>query len=150
MKQLQIYTDGACSNNPGIGGWGAILIFNKVQKKLSGGELLTTNNRMELMAVISALKALKEPCNIKLYSDSAYIINAFNKGWINAWQTNNWKTADKKEVQNKDLWEKLLVVANPHSIEWIKVKGHADNVFNNECDAMARAEVEKLKQQTEA
>lgn len=145
MKKLQIYTDGACSGNPGIGGWGAILIFNQIQKKLSGGEQLTTNNRMELSAVIFALKAVKEPCMIELYSDSAYLINAFEKGWIDSWQKNNWRTADKKEVQNKDLWESLLVLIKPHQMKWIKVIGHADNELNNECDRMARAEVETIR-----
>ncbi|MFA6859830.1 MAG: ribonuclease HI [Clostridia bacterium] len=146
MKKIQIYTDGACSVNPGVGGWGAVLIFNNIQKKISGGEELTTNNRMELMAVISALNVLKEPCSIEIFSDSAYVINAFQKNWIYSWQINNWQTADKKPVSNKDLWEKLLVLLEPHKTTWNKVKGHSTNELNNLCDEMARTEVEKIKQ----
>lgn len=143
MKKVTIYTDGACSYNPGPGGWGAILMFNGVSKAISGGEKLTTNNRMELLAVISALKMLKERCDVQLYSDSAYLVNAFNQNWLNKWQANGWKSGNKA-VKNIDLWQELLRLSQIHQVKFIKVKGHSDNEFNNECDRLARAEVEKL------
>lgn len=138
MKELTIYTDGACSGNPGPGGWGAVLLYKDFKKELSGGESLTTNNRMELLAAIVALEALKEPCGVKLYSDSAYLCNAFNQGWIYAWQKNGWQTVGKKPVENRDLWERLLALIKQHKVEFIKVKGHADNAYNNRCDQLAR------------
>lgn len=137
MKNITLYTDGACSGNPGAGGWGAILIYNGHQKEFSGGEKLTTNNRMELMAVISGLSALKEPCNVDVYSDSAYVINAFQNGWIQNWMNNGWRTANKKEVQNKELWLELIALQERHNVNWHKVKGHADNELNNMCDKLA-------------
>ena len=116
MKNITLYTDGACSGNPGAGGWACVLLYGENKKFLSGGEKLTTNNRMELSAVIQGLKALKEPCNVSVYSDSAYIINSFNNGWIDNWLKNGWKTADKKEVLNKDLWQELLNLSDIHKI----------------------------------
>lgn len=144
MKEVEIYTDGACSGNPGPGGYCAILEFNGKEKVISGGEKNTTNNRMELLAVIVSLKALKEKCHVKLYSDSAYVCNAINNNWLNTWQVNNWRTANKKEVLNKDLWDELLNLLSIHKVEFIKVKGHADNVKNNRCDKIARSEILKL------
>jgi len=144
-KQVTIYTDGACSGNPGPGGWGAILIYGDAKKEISGGESNTTNNRMELSAIINALKALKYPCAVKLYSDSAYIVDAVNKSWLNAWQNNGWLTSEKKEVKNIDLWQELLELMKVHDVEFLKVKGHSDNELNNRCDALARAEAEKFK-----
>lgn len=144
MKKVTLYTDGACSGNPGKGGWAAILNYNNHEKVLSGGENQTTNNRMELMAVIAGLSALKEGCNVEIYSDSAYVVNAFLQGWTTNWIENNWKTASNKQVQNVDLWQKLLKLAAGHEISWNKVKGHADNELNNRCDKIARGEIEKL------
>jgi len=143
-KRDIIYTDGACSGNPGVGGWGAILSYHGKEKELSGGEMETTNNRMEVTAVIRALQALKEPCEVEIYSDSAYTVNAFNEGWIASWQNSGWRGADKKEVKNRDLWEELLALTKTHSVTFIKVKGHSDNEKNNRCDAIARAEIKKL------
>jgi len=142
MKKVTIYTDGACSNNPGKGGWGVVLIYNEKKKELSGFEDNTTNNRMELTAAIKGLKALKEPCKVDLYSDSAYLINAFNEGWVFSWQEKNWKNAKKKDVLNKDLWLEIIDLISKHQVNWIKVKGHADNEFNNRCDELARKEIE--------
>ena len=144
MKHVDIYTDGACSYNPGPGGWGAILIYRGVERELSGGDSETTNNRMEITAIIEALSALKEKCEITLYSDSAYCIDSFNLGRIDNWRANGWRTADKKEVKNLDLWQRLLSVMNGHKITFVKVKGHADNEYNNRCDKLARNETEKL------
>ncbi len=138
MKSVQIYTDGACFGNPGPGGWGVILRYGSVEKELSGGVEGTTNQRMELMAAIQALGALKEPCLVQLHSDSAYLINAFNQGWVNNWQRNGWKNAKKQPVENQDLWQKLIDLANKHEVTWIKVKGHADNIDNNRCDLLAK------------
>ena len=146
MKTVEIYTDGACSGNPGVGGWCAILIYNGVTKTVSGYNKSTTNNRMELFAIIQGLATLKESCNVKLYSDSAYAINALTQGWLQAWNDNGWKTADKKEVKNVDLWKDLLIKMKPHRVEFIKVKGHADNEYNNLCDKCARAEIDKCNQ----
>ena len=142
-KQVTIYTDGACSGNPGAGGWGAILEYRGTEKELSGGEAETTNNRMELSAVIFALAALKEPCKVDLYSDSAYTVNAFNEGWLNSWQKKGWRGADNKEVKNRDLWEKLLALTAKHDVTFHKVKGHSDNKKNNRCDALARGEIKR-------
>jgi Ribonuclease HI len=137
MQEIIIYTDGACSGNPGPGGWGAILMYNNIKKEMSGGSKDTTNNIMELTAVIKALQTLKYPCKVKVYSDSAYVINGFDKGWIYNWQKNGWKTSDKKDVKNKELWEELYRLTKTHEVDFIKVKGHSDNEFNNRCDKLA-------------
>lgn len=144
MKKVDIYTDGACSGNPGKGGWGAILIYNGIEKEISGNAPETTNNRMELLAIINALRSLKENCEVTLYSDSAYSLDPFNKGWIYDWQKNNWKNSSKQEVKNTDLWLALLLETKKHKITWIKVKGHADNEYNNRCDAIARKAIKEL------
>lgn len=145
MKKVSVYTDGACSGNPGNGGYCAILIYNGVEKEIVGSEGLTTNNRMELLAVIKGLEALKEPCIVDLYSDSQYVIDAFNKGWIDNWKASGWKTSGKKEVKNIDLWENLLKLVDIHKVNFIKVKGHADNEYNNRCDKLAVNEYKKLQ-----
>ena len=137
MKTVDIYTDGACSGNPGAGGYCAILIYNGIEKVVSGGEAETTNNRMELIAVIEGLSALKEPCKVNLYSDSQYVINAINENWLNDWQQASWKNASKKQVKNVDLWQKLLPLISTHIVNFIKVKGHSDNEYNNRCDKIA-------------
>lgn len=142
-KRVILYTDGACSGNPGAGGWGAILIFNGVERELSGGESYTTNNRMELMAVIKGLEALKYPCAVEIYSDSAYTVNAFVNGWITSWIQNGWKKSDGKVVSNIDLWQSLLELTKVHEVEFKKVKGHTDNKYNNRCDALARGAITK-------
>ncbi len=147
MKQVIIYTDGACSGNPGPGGWGAILMYKEKKLEISGYEERTTNNRMELMAPIQALARLKEPCEVKLYSDSAYLVNAFRKGWLDNWQQKNWLKSDKKPVENQDLWKEILKYAGVHRIEWIKVKGHADNPYNNRCDELATGEIKQHRVQ---
>ncbi len=136
-KTVTIYTDGACSGNPGPGGWGAILSYNGVEKELSGGEKQTTNNRMELTGVISALKALKEPCIVELYSDSKYVVDALEKGWAVSWQKKGWIKSDKKPALNPDLWETLLNLCSIHEVHCHWVKGHAENPYNNRCDALA-------------
>ena len=143
MKTVEIYTDGACSGNPGPGGWGAILRYGAHEKELSGGEAMTTNNRMELSGVIAALEALKEPCAVELWSDSKYVVDALDKGWAVKWRANGWKKPDKKSALNPDLWERLLALAEKHELHCHWVKGHAENEFNNRCDAMAVAEREK-------
>ena len=143
MKTVTLYTDGACSGNPGPGGWGAILEFQGTEKELSGGESSTTNNRMELTAVIEGLSALREPCIVELYSDSKYVIDGLSKGWAYSWRKNGWKKADKKPALNPDLWEKLLNLAEIHQIHYHWVKGHADNPKNNRCDQLAVAESKK-------
>lgn len=145
MKKVTIYTDGACSGNPGSGGFCAILIYNGAEKVISGSEKLTTNNRMELLGVIRGLEALKEPCEVDLYSDSQYVVSAFAEGWIYGWCKNGWKTASKKEVKNPDLWKILLELTQRHKVNFIKVKGHADNEYNNRCDKIAVGEYQKLK-----
>ena len=144
MKKVEIYTDGACSGNPGPGGWGAILRYNGIEKELSGGEAATTNNRMELSAVIAALSALKEPCEVELYSDSKYVIDALSKGWARSWRAKNWIKSDKKPALNPDLWEILLELTEKHQMHYHWVKGHADNEYNNRCDKLAVAEREKF------
>lgn len=144
MKNVTIYTDGACSFNPGPGGWSAILIYGEKKKEICGGEVDTTNNRMELLAVVNGLKALKLPCNVQVCSDSAYVVNAINNGWIFAWVKNGWRTAGKKMVKNQELWEELLKLLSIHKVSFIKVKGHADDELNNRCDFLARAEAEKF------
>lgn len=144
MKTVSIYTDGACSGNPGPGGWGAILVYNGHEKELSGGEAHTTNNRMELMGVIAALSALKEPCTVELWSDSKYVIDALSKGWARSWRAKNWIKSDKKPALNPDLWEILLGLTEKHELHYHWVKGHAENKYNNRCDALAVAAREKL------
>ncbi len=139
MKQVRIYTDGACSGNPGPGGWAAILIYQGREKELSGGEENTTNNRMEMTAVISALQALKEPCAVELWSDSRYVIDALEKGWAAGWKKRGWKRANKEPALNPDLWELLLSLTARHEMHYHWVKGHAENEYNNRCDAMAVA-----------
>lgn len=145
MKEVSIYTDGACSGNPGPGGWGAILIYQETEKELSGGEPDTTNQRMELRAAIEALGTLKFPCKVKLFSDSAYLINAFNQNWIGNWQRNGWFNSQKKPVENQDLWQSLIELSQIHQIQWVKVPGHRDNVYNNRCDQLARQGVQSIR-----
>ena len=144
MKQIEIYTDGACSGNPGPGGWGAVLRYNGREKEISGGEAQTTNNRMELTAVIAALECLKEPCAVELYSDSKYVIDALSKGWAVSWRKKGWIKSDKKPALNVDLWDRLLKLTEAHEMRYHWVKGHADNEYNNRCDALAVAEREKF------
>ena len=148
MKKIILYTDGACSGNPGVGGWGCILEYKGIKKELSGFDDNTTNNRMELLAVIKGLEAIKEPCIVDIYSDSAYTVNAFLEDWITAWQLNGWKTANKKQVKNVDLWQRLLDLLAIHKVNWHKVKGHADNEYNNRCDFLATNEIAKNKKPT--
>lgn len=136
-KTVTVYTDGACSGNPGPGGWAAILSYKGTEKELSGGESQTTNNRMELTGVISALQALKEPCIVELYSDSKYVVDALQKGWAESWKKKGWIKSDKKPALNTDLWEILLELADTHELHCHWVKGHAENEYNNRCDAMA-------------
>ena len=143
MKTVTIYTDGACSGNPGPGGWGALLCYNGVEKELSGGAKQTTNNRMELTGVISALQALKEPCIVELYSDSKYVIDALEQGWAVSWRKRGWIKSDKKPALNSDLWEILLKLTEKHQLHYHWVKGHADNEYNNRCDALAVAQRDK-------
>lgn len=142
-KIVEIYTDGACSYNPGPGGWGAILLYDGHRKEMSGYNPMTTNNQMELTAAIMSLKALNQPCMVKLYSDSAYLVNAFRQGWLTQWKVNNFRTSNKKPVLNIDLWQELDRLSQYHQIEWIKVKGHADNELNNRCDELARNEISR-------
>lgn len=137
LKQVEIYTDGGCQPNPGPGGWGAVLIFNGLEKELYGFEPETTNNRMELMAAIRAMEALKVPCRVKLHSDSALLINAFTKNWIPGWQRKGWLNASKEPVKNRDLWERLIELSRIHQVEWVKVKGHAGIHYNERCDQLA-------------
>ncbi len=138
MDNVTIYTDGACSGNPGPGGWGAILMFGENMKEISGGKKDTTNNVMELTAVIEALKLLKRPCNVDLYSDSAYVVNAFLQNWILGWIKKGWINSNKEEVKNKELWQELVNLTKVHNVTFHKVKGHSDNEFNNRCDELAR------------
>ncbi len=144
MKEVTIYTDGACSGNPGPGGWGAILIYGENKKEISGGEKETTNNIMEITAVIESLKLLKYPCDVKLYSDSAYVVNAFNNNWVESWQKNGWINSKKEEVKNKELWKELIELTKTHNVTFIKVKGHSDNEFNNRCDELARDAINNI------
>ncbi len=143
MKKVTIYTDGACSGNPGPGGWGAVLMYGDNKKELSGGEPDTTNNRMELTGVITALSALKEPCRVDLYTDSQYIVNAVNEGWIIGWQKRGWRRKGG-EVKNIDLWQQLLPLMEMHEVTFNWVKGHAENEYNNRCDTLAVAERDKF------
>lgn len=144
MEEITIYTDGACSGNPGPGGWGAILMFGDTKKEISGGLDNTTNNVMELTAVIESLKMLKRPCRVDLYSDSTYVVNAFLQKWIYGWIKKNWKTAGNDPVKNKELWQELYGLTKIHDVTFHKVKGHADNEFNNRCDELARMERDKF------
>ena len=144
MEKVVIYTDGACSGNPGPGGWGAILMYKDNKKEISGGKKETTNNVMERTAVIEGLKLLKYPCEVDLYSDSAYVVNAFVQGWIYNWAKNNWKTAGKEPVKNKEIWQELYALTKTHKVNFIKVKGHSDNEYNNRCDDLSRTAIKKL------
>jgi ribonuclease HI len=137
MKKVEIYTDGACSGNPGKGGWGAVLVYNGREKELSGFDAQTTNNRMELTAVIEALKALKEPCIVTLTTDSKYVCDAINQKWVYSWEANNWRKADKKPALNVDLWEELLALLEEHEVEFVWVKGHDGHKYNERCDELA-------------
>lgn len=143
MKRIEIYTDGACSGNPGPGGWGAVLVYNGKEKELSGSEKETTNNRMELTAVIMALNALNQPCEVKLTTDSKYVCDAVNKGWVYSWRKNGWKKSDKKPALNVDLWKELLSLLEKHEVEFIWVKGHNGHKYNEICDALAVKEYQK-------
>ena len=143
-KRVEIFTDGACSGNPGPGGWGAILRFNGKVRELSGGEAMTTNNRMELLAAISALEALKKPCEVDLHTDSQYVRQGIT-AWIHGWKRNGWRTADKKPVKNIELWQRLEAAAKPHRVHWAWVKGHSGHAENDRADALARGEIDKLR-----
>ena len=145
MKKVEIFTDGACSGNPGPGGWGAVLRYNGIEKELCGGEKETTNNRMELTAVIAALKALKEPCEVLLTTDSKYVCDSVIQGWVYSWQKNNWRKADKKPALNVDLWEQLLELLEKHKVTFNWVKGHAGHPENERCDKLAVMQSEKYK-----
>ena len=144
-KLVQLYTDGACSGNPGLGGYAGILIYGKIQREYSAAEKATTNNRMEVKAVIEGLKKLKYPCKVEVYSDSAYTVNAFLNGWVYAWKKSGWKKADGKGVLNVDLWEELLSLTKIHEVTFHKVAGHADNELNNRCDFLARMAITELR-----
>ena len=144
-KKVQLYTDGACSGNPGAGGYAGILIYGDVKREYNGAEQETTNNRMEVLAVIEGLKRLKYPCIVDVYSDSAYTVNAFLNGWVYAWKNAKWKKADGKAVQNVDLWEELYALTKMHEVTFHKVAGHADNELNNRCDELARAAIKELR-----
>lgn len=145
MEKVIIYTDGACSGNPGPGGWGSILMYKDNKKEIFGGKANTTNNVMELTAVIEALKLLKYRCEVEIYSDSAYVVNAFNQGWIYNWIKNKWMTSGKEPVKNKEIWQELYSLTQKHKVKFIKVKGHSDNEFNNRCDEMARNSIKNIK-----
>ncbi len=147
MKTVTLYTDGACSGNPGPGGWGAILMYGAHQRELSGGEASTTNNRMELTAILRALEALKEPCAVELYSDSKYAVEAIDKNWVYGWQKRGWVKSDKKPALNVDLWEQILLQLQRHTVTLHWVRGHAENPYNNRCDALAVAQREKFAQE---
>lgn len=144
-KKVEIYTDGACSGNPGVGGWGVVMLYKNHRKEVSGAEPQTTNNRMELTAIIQGLKLLKEPCIVTIYSDSAYSVEPFLQGWINGWVMRGWRTASKDEVKNVDLWKELLSLMQIHEVSYVKVKGHADNELNNRCDTLARGAIKELQ-----
>ncbi len=144
MDNVIIYTDGACSGNPGPGGWGAILMYKDNFKEISGGNKQTTNNIMEITAVIEGLKLLKYECEVKVYSDSAYVVNAFNNHWIEGWMKKNWVNSSKEPVKNKELWQELYNLTRKHKVEFIKVKGHSDNEYNNRCDELARNAIKAL------
>jgi ribonuclease HI len=143
-KNIELYTDGACSGNPGPGGYGAILIYKGTEKEISDYEISTTNNKMELMAVIKGLELLKEPCNVNIYSDSAYVVNSIENGWVKSWKKNNWIKSDKQKAKNIELWEELLKLLEIHNVKFIKVKGHSDNEYNNRCDKLATTARDKV------
>ncbi len=143
-EKIIIYTDGACSGNPGPGGWGAILMYKGAKKEISGGKKDTTNNIMEITAVIEGLKQLKKQSEVQIYSDSSYVVNTFKQGWIYNWMKKGWRTASGEPVKNKELWQELYSLTQKHKVEFIKVKGHSDNEFNNRCDEMAREAIKKL------
>ena len=143
MKKVQLYTDGACRNNPGPGGWGAILVYGRHEKELSGGERDTTNNRMELMAAISGLEALKEPCEVTLYSDSKYVVDAFVLGWVDTWQSCGWKRG-REELKNSDLWQRLAALTEQHKVSFVWVKGHDGHEYNERCDRLATSFADTL------
>lgn len=145
MKHVVLYTDGACSGNPGPGGWAALLRHGRRERVLTGAEPLTTNNRMELTAALEGLRALREACEVDVYTDSAYLARAFNDGWLATWQRNGWKNAQKKPVENRDLWEALLAEAARHTVRWHKVKGHADDADNNRVDGLAVEAMQQFK-----
>ena len=145
MKHVDIYTDGACSGNPGAGGWGAVIVYKGIEKELSGAQAQTTNNRMELTAVIEALKALKEPCSVTLTSDSKYVVDGITKGWAESWRAKGWRKGDGKPALNPELWEELLELLRKHTVEFVWVKGHAGHPYNERCDRLAVSEYEKLK-----
>ena len=147
MKEIELFSDGACSGNPGPGGWGSILRFKNIEKELSGAEKETTNNRMELLAVINALESLKEPCKVKITTDSKYVCDAFLKEWLSSWQKNGWKTANKKPVKNRELWERLLLLSQKHELTWSWIKGHAGHPENERCDKLADEARIKIVQQ---
>lgn len=144
MKDVIIYTDGACSGNPGPGGWGAVLFYGPHKKEISGGTKETTNNRMEIQAVIEGLTLLKEACRVTVYSDSAYVVNCFQKRWIHGWLRNGWKNSKGAAVENQDLWKQLWELMGKHTVEYVKVKGHSDNEWNNRCDELAREAIRRL------
>lgn len=144
MKEVIIYTDGACSGNPGPGGWAAILKYGPHEKEIFGGEPQTTNNRMELTAVIEGLRRLKEPCHVTVYSDSAYIVNCFQQGWITNWKKNGWVNSKNKPVENQDLWKQLDELMQTHRVQFVKVKGHSDDELNNRCDELAVAAAKQI------
>jgi ribonuclease HI len=145
VKEVIVYTDGACSGNPGPGGWAALLRYGGHQKVVSGGEPMSTNNRMELTAALEALRALTQPCRVRLHTDSAYLHNAFTRGWLDKWRRNGWRTSSKKPVENQDLWEALVDVGSRHEVTWVKVRGHANDELNNLVDELAVAAMEKYK-----
>lgn len=144
LKKVTLYTDGACSGNPGPGGYGAVLIYKGMEKEISGGEENATNNKMELLAVVKGLELLKEKCQVTVYSDSAYVVNSIEKGWVYGWKKNNWVKSDKQKAKNIALWEELLHLMEQHEVSFVKVKGHSDNVYNNRCDKLAVAAREKF------
>ncbi len=145
IKKVKLYTDGACSGNPGPGGYGAILIYKGIEREISDYEISTTNNRMEIMAVIKGLELLKEPCEVTVYSDSSYVVNSIDKGWIYSWKKNNWIKSDKEKVKNIELWERMLELMQMHKVKFVKVKGHSDNAYNNRCDKLAVSARNKVK-----
>jgi ribonuclease HI len=145
IKKVEIFTDGACSGNPGVGGWAAILRYKGIEKEFNGYDKNTTNNRMELFAIIQGLRKLKEKCEVTVYSDSAYAINPFLENWIDTWQKNNWRTSAKEDVKNVDLWKSLLIETQKHEVKFVKVKGHADNEYNNRCDKLAKDAIKQIQ-----
>jgi ribonuclease HI len=143
LPEVVIYTDGACSGNPGPGGWAAVLRYGPHEKELTGYEDHTTNQRMELMAAIGGLEALKRPCSVQVHSDSAYLINAFHRKWLDKWQRNGWRNVKKQPVENQDLWKRLVDLAEKHQVQWVKVEGHSDDELNNRCDALAKQAIKE-------